>query len=293
MSHQSNDRAVRKAAWQAVSVFMAFTLVLTALFGGLMANLGATPILLVTGVMWAPGLGAILTCLALRRPIGSLPWRWASWKMSWFVWALPIAYGLLIYTPVWLLGLGGSGFGNPETLSDWTHQLIGIDRPSILAASVFVVILATMGVIMSASRALGEEIGWRGFLIWELRKVMPFWAVCLLSGFIWAVWHWPAIIMTDYNAGVGNVYLQVFIFTVTLVPKGITFAYITFKSNSLWPAAILHASHNLFIQRVFTPLTTPGEGTHLYIDEFGIMMPIFGVLLAAYFYRRAVKEGIA
>ncbi|MEM1197189.1 MAG: CPBP family glutamic-type intramembrane protease [Pseudomonadota bacterium] len=83
------------------------------------------------------------------------------------------------------------------------------------------------------------------------------------------------------------------IFTIVLVPKGITFAYITFKSNSLWPAAILHASHNLFIQRIFTPLTTPGEGTHLYIDEFGIMMPILGLALAIYFYRRAVKEGIA
>jgi membrane protease YdiL (CAAX protease family) len=53
--------------------------------------------------------------------------------------------------------------------------------------------LATIGMVGSASRALGEEIGWRGFMIWEMRKIMPFWAIGISSGLIWAVWHWPAI----------------------------------------------------------------------------------------------------
>lgn len=272
---------------------MVFTLALTGVFGGLMANQGATPRLLVTGVMWAPGLAAILSCLVLRRPIATLPWRWGSWHWIWFAWALPIAYGMLIYTPVWVFGWGGSGFGNVDTLANWTNQLLGEARPDAMAAVFFVIMLATIGVIMSASRALGEEIGWRGFLIWELRKVLPFWAVGLGSGLIWAIWHWPAIIMTDYNLGEGNVYLQVLAFTITLTLKGITFAYITFKSNSLWPATILHASHNLFIQRIFTPITVSGQGTHLFIDEFGIIMPILGLLLSLFFYYRAVKEGIA
>lgn len=287
------NTAERAAAWRALGLFLVLTFGLTGVFGTLMGIQGSTPSILVTGVMWSPGIAAILCCLILRRRISSLPWQWGKWRWNWFAWLLPFGYGLAIYLPVWVFGLGGSSFGNQETLSDWSSQLIGSDDPTFLGSVVFVVMLSTIGLIGSASRALGEEIGWRGFMIWEMRKIMPFWAVGLLSGAIWAVWHWPAILFTDYNAGEGNFVLQMAIFTMAILPQGIVYAYFTFKSESLWPAAILHASHNLVIQRILTPLTVKGEESHIYIDEFGIVMPILGVFMAAYFYRRAVAEGIA
>lgn len=169
-----------------------------------MACQGGTPSLLVTGVMWSPGIAAILTCLVLRRPISSLPWRWGRWRWNWYAWLLPIAYGFVIYLPVWVFGLGGSGFGNVDTLSNWTNQVTGGDEPNIGAIVTAAFILATIGMVSATSRALGEEIGWRGFMIWEMRKVMPFWAIGLVSGLIWAIWHWPAILFTDYNAGEGT-----------------------------------------------------------------------------------------
>ncbi len=290
---QSNDVNARKAAWRAIGLFLILTLALTSVFGGLMAYQGSTPTLLVTGVMWSPGLAAIFACLILKRSIASLPWRWGQWKWNWYAWALPIVYGLIIYLPIWIFGLGGSRFGNSETLADWSNQLLGGNEPKLIAAIVFGIMLATVGMVGAASRALGEEIGWRGFMIWEMRKVLPFWAIGLLSGIIWAMWHWPAILFTDYNAGEGNFVLQMFIFTMAIVPQGIVYAYFAFGSKSLWPAVILHASHNLFIQRIFTPLTIRGEDTHFYIDEFGIIMPIVGCVMALYFYYRAKKDGIA
>ena len=283
----------RREAWRALGIFLAITISLTSVFGGLMAYQGGTPSLLVTGVMWSPGISAILTCLILRRSISSLPWRWGKWRWNWYAWLLPIAYGLIIYLPVWVFGLGGSSFGNVDTLSDWTNQITGGDEPNTVAILIAVVMLATIGMVGSSARALGEEIGWRGFMIWEMRKIMPFWAVGIFSGLIWAVWHWPAILFTDYNAGEGSFILQMFIFTMAIVPQGIVYAYFAFKSESLWPAVILHASHNLFIQKIYTPLTIRGEDTHFYIDEFGIVMPTIGCVLAFYFYRRARKEGIA
>lgn len=258
-----------------------------------MAYQGGTPNLLVTGVMWSPGVAAILCCLILKRRISSLPWGWGEWRWNWYAWLLPIAYGLVIYLPIWLFGLGGSSFGNVETLTDWTNQLTGNEEANTIAAIIFLFMLATVGMVGAASRALGEEIGWRGFMIWEMRKVMPFWAVGLISGAIWAVWHWPAILFTDYNAGEGDFVLQMFIFTMAILPQGVVYAYFAFKSNSLWPPVILHASHNLFVQRIYTPLTAEGEGSHFYIDEFGIVMPLVGCLMAYYFYRRAVREGFA
>ncbi|MEM0928361.1 MAG: CPBP family intramembrane glutamic endopeptidase [Pseudomonadota bacterium] len=281
----------RRSAWRTIRLFLLLTLVLTSTFGGLMGYQGSTPPILMTGVMWSPGIAALLTCLICGRPIASLPWRWGRWGWHWFAWLLPILYGLAIYLPVWTLGLGGSSFGNTETLSNWTEALIGREAPSVAASFIYVGMLGTVGMVAAASRALGEEIGWRGLLIWELRKVMPFWAVGLLSGTIWAVWHWPAILFTDYNAGTGSFLLQVFIFTMAILPQGIVYAYITFRSESLWPAVILHASHNLFIQRIFTPLTEKGPESHLFIDEFGIVMPTLGCLMAFGFYIKARTDG--
>lgn len=45
--------------------------------------------------------------------------------------------------------------------------------------------------LTGVATAAGEEIGWRGFLVPELAKGLPFTAVALVSGIIWAAWHYP------------------------------------------------------------------------------------------------------
>jgi membrane protease YdiL (CAAX protease family) len=82
------------------------------------------------------------------------------------------------------------------------------------------------------------------------------------------------------------------LFSLSIIPQGIIYVYFSFKYNSLWSAVIFHASRNLFIQKVFTPLTISGDATHFYIDEFGILLPIVSCALAIYFYRRAKAEGL-
>ena len=51
-------------------------------------------------------------------------------------------------------------------------------------------------------------------------------------------------------------------------------AWLTLRSCSLWPAAIFHGSHNLFIQSILTPLTRDTGPTKYVIDEFGIGLVI-------------------
>ncbi|MGB3471937.1 MAG: hypothetical protein WBA51_14040, partial [Erythrobacter sp.] len=109
------DPAQRASAWKAFGLFVVLTFGLTSIFGTLMGIQGGTPAILVTGVMWSPGIAAILCCLILKRRVSSLPWRWGEWRWNWLAWLLPFAYGLAIYLPVWGFGLGGSSFGNPET----------------------------------------------------------------------------------------------------------------------------------------------------------------------------------
>jgi membrane protease YdiL (CAAX protease family) len=64
------------------------------------------------------------------------------------------------------------------------------------------------------------------------------------------------------------------------------FAWLRLKSGSVWTGAILHASHNLYIQGIFTPLTGNTGKTAWFIDEFGVVVPIAALAFALYFWSR-------
>jgi uncharacterized protein len=64
------------------------------------------------------------------------------------------------------------------------------------------------------------------------------------------------------------------------------FAWMRLKSGSLWTGAILHASHNLYIQAIFTPLTRDTGKTAWYIDEFGAVLPLVALAFGIYFWSK-------
>jgi hypothetical protein len=62
--------------------------------------------------------------------------------------------------------------------------------------------------------------------------------------------------------------------------------WLRLKSGSLWTAAVMHASHNLFIQAIFDRMTAP-VGKTLYITtEFGIGLVLTIGATALYFWTR-------
>jgi membrane protease YdiL (CAAX protease family) len=85
---------------------------------------------------------------------------------------LPFVYAGVVYGLVWIFNLGQLDL---ITLSDF------LTVPSIIR----LLALATLGTGISA---LGEEIGWRGFLVPELIKDLDWIRVSLISGVIWLLW---------------------------------------------------------------------------------------------------------
>ena len=114
---------------------------------------------------------------------------------------------------------------------------------------------------------------------------MSFTATALISGVIWSVWHFPILIFADYNAGTATWYALT-CFTVMVIAISFVFAWMRLKSGSLWTAAMLHASHNLYVQAIFTPLTRDTGRTAWFIDEFGAVLPLVAVAFAIYFWTR-------
>lgn len=233
-------------------------------------------------LMWCPAFAAFAACRFLGISIASLGWRWPARSVL-RAYLLPIGYALPVYLVTWLAVRGSFGF------AAFAAKLGAVFAfPGAPYATTWLVALpcyATVGVIGSMARALGEEIGWRGFLLPRLVGRAGFTVGCLLSGAVWAVWHYPALLFADYNAGTPKLY-ALSCFTVMVFGATFVFGWFRLKSGSLWAPAMLHASHNLFIQAIFDRITNP-VGKSLYIStEFGCGLALTIGACAAYFWTR-------
>lgn len=236
------------------------------------------------GLMWCPGVAALLTQFIFQRNVRGLGWGAGRLKYLLLSYGLPIIYGLIIYGVVWLTGLGKF---NPNEIAQQVAAQFQFEVSSpIVVVVLYALVLGTIGILLSGLTALGEEIGWRGLLVPELAKETSFTKTALISGVIWSAWHTPAILFADYKAAEIPAWYSLTNFFVAVVGLSFAFAWLRLKSGSLWTAVILHASHNLFIQNIFTPLTRDTGITAYLIDEFGIGLALAGVVIAWIFWRK-------
>jgi membrane protease YdiL (CAAX protease family) len=61
-------------------------------------------------------------------------------------------------------------------------------------------------------------------------------------------------------------------------------AWLRLKSGSVWTAALLHGSHNVFMLHGFNPLTTDSGGSRLLLGEYGVVTAAMGLLLGILFW---------
>lgn len=113
--------------------------------------------------------------------------------------------------------------------------------------SVWPLVLTQFGVIILASfvnllPALGEEIGWRG---WLLPKLLPSGIVpaVLLSGVLWGAWHAPLLLL-GYNYPGTPGWMAVLLMIGMCTIMGSLLGWLRVRSGSVWPPALAHGGLN-------------------------------------------------
>ncbi|HXP65113.1 MAG TPA: type II CAAX endopeptidase family protein [Steroidobacteraceae bacterium] len=265
--------------------FLALTALFSSFFWTLIisaGHVGAGRGLYVAGLMWCPAFAAVATVRLRHLDWESLGLRWGGARFALFSYLTPLAYAAIGYALIWSFGFGF--FPDPAAIAaiaqklDWT-----ITAPAAFLPLYFLLV-GTTQMISSVAHALGEEIGWRGFLTPLMVQRLGFTGGSVLVGLIWAAWHMPLLLFADYNSGTPW-WVSMPCFTALTVGSSVIMTWFRLASNSVWPAAILHASHNLFIQGFFTPLTgARGDVTAYVIDEFGVAVPLIIVLFAIGFW---------
>jgi len=212
--------------------------------------------LVIAAMMFVPTLGVLLS----GGPLSGMGWRlqikknFRSILAAWFAPMLLTAAGAALYFLLFPahFSLGGeyvAAAAGSEALAQMEAQ--GVTVPLyVLAGAIGSV---TYAPLLNAFFALGEEIGWRGFLYPQLKARFGRRGGWLLGGVIWGAWHWPLIarIGYEYGAAAGNAagyagfpISGMLLFCVVTVGWGILHDALYERSGSIWLPALFHGAIN-------------------------------------------------
>ncbi len=221
------------------------------------------------GVMLAPTVGAILACIfgpAVIR-FGMPSW----WLLAAFLPAALVFLITMIAAPV-----SGAVTFHPEHVA----------RLLLLA-----VLLSMLGCIP----ALGEEIGWRGFLWPLMRRRLTFLASTAIMFVIWWIYH-AVLIFAGWYGFMGGIPA----FTVGLLGFVLFVGVLTERSRSIWPSVLAHGSWNGLVQSYFSSSGAVEDrvftGSGYLLGEFGWLgagIVILGIGLVWWHFRTPTKDGLS
>jgi len=233
-------------------------------------------------LMLCPGVSALLTKLVFDRNLKGLGWRPGPARWLGLAYLLPILYGAVIYGFTWLIGQGGF-------TTDAVAEAIGpgLDMaaaPGWQLVAVYTLLMGTLVFLRgSLPGAFGEELGWRGFLFPELQRMTSFTTASLIGGVLWVLFHLPLILFSDYNSTAPKAFAVVMFF-IAGIAQSFLHNWFRAKGGSVWPAVVLHASHNIFFRDVFDPLMARYPLTDFFVTEFGAGLMVISVLMALYIW---------
>lgn len=193
--------------------------------------------------MWMPGLAAILvTRFVAKESLRTLNLRRLGRKRFYlWAWLLPAAFS--IAAGLLTLAFGAGHLDLEFTMIREAMAQIP-DEQAIspgLAFTLQTIFAFTLAPLINTLFALGEELGWRGFLLPQLLP-MGQWKAILLSGAIWGLWHAPAVLQgLNYpNTPILGVFLMI-IFCMLL---GTVFTWLYLETRSTWAPALAHGTLN-------------------------------------------------
>ncbi len=253
-----------------------------ALAGGVAAHLlgrstAATWRVAAAALAWSPGPAAWFVGRAMRVDHRSLFGLRASRKRFYLVaLLLPLGVASVVYGACWSSGLATFN-------SRWAQLLVATGAGHGPAG---------LAVVAGVVGTIGEELGWRGFLVPLLARRCSLPVVAWGSWLGWFAYHVPIMLWTDYH-GSTPWPVQFACFGAMLFSLNALLAWIRLRSGSLWPAVVLHAAHHVLIENVFDPLTVPGAQSAFVTGEFGAGLAATYLPVAFLFLIHGVRQGLA
>ena len=206
-----------------------------------------------------PALACVATRLITREGWGHLWLRpnfrrgWRLYLAAWLLPLLAVTVGGAIFYLLFPQSFDPN-FGELRKLLAGSPSAM-VDNPWILLLSIAVnsiIIAVPLGAVVS----IGEEFGWRAYLLPKLMERFsgakdPAYAgnlnsagarnTALLLGLIHGVWHWP-LFFTSMRFDPGMSILTPLVYLVFTCSLSILLSWVTLRSGSVWPATVGHGT---------------------------------------------------
>jgi uncharacterized protein len=268
-----------------ILIFTAICLPLTWMAGLYLGNKGGLGSFYSHFTMYIPALTVLgLYFFLFKRPVfrkGDLGFRKGQFKYWLIAPALFTSLILLSYFISWLVN--PSMFVSHEEVKTsliakgfyWGNSITG------LLAIFLINIIA--GSILNAGMFLGEELGWRGFLVPRLLSLTKPRYAFLLGGVIWGAWHMVMIRQgLNYPGHFLPGMLMMILFCTSV---GIIIQYLYFRSGSIFVAVISHAAINKTAMSMSFLVTKDEYNSLLYGPTGLIGLAIFTIVAAWLYFR--------
>lgn len=132
---------------------------------------------------------------------------------------------------------------------------VELDKTKSIGAVILAILIYFISNVITSGT---EEFGWRGALYTHLRqKEATFWSASWKGGLIWAVWHYPMMIMLYWGQSPFVVIPSLIGFTAGIVAMTYIFNFMFERSQSIPLLAVMHGLSNTagFVLLLLFPLS--------------------------------------
>jgi membrane protease YdiL (CAAX protease family) len=138
---------------------------------------------------------------------------------------------------------------------------------------------------------LGEEIGWRGYLLFRVAELTSGRRAALVTGFFHAIYHLPLLLIATTYQSAGNRWIVVPMVMVTLTLAGVWYGWLRLWSGSIWPVSLAHSAFNNLMEGVAGVAIATSPAMMAYVTtETGVVTMIILVLVAGYLLTRRAAD---
>ena len=205
--------------------------------------------------MWLPAIGRLVATRTVDRGFRPpMPLRkWGSPRGS--VILVPLTTILAVYSVAYGIG-----------------TLIGVEQDAArwLGFKQIAINVVVTGIIhgcVALFGALGEELGWRGYMLPRLDQMGVRGSLGVLV-VVWTMYHLPFIVLAGYVA-TESVAFSVLLFFTLEVGATIVWSIGTYALRSVWVAVWFHTFHNTISQALLPGAL--GEGDPRVLGESGVL----------------------
>jgi uncharacterized protein len=183
--------------------------------------------------------------------------------------------GLLVAVVAPLL-IGAVSFG--------VAAAFGVVRfPGLGAVSISGGLNILVGTVISTFVFLGEEIGWRGYLLFRLAEVTSGRKAAILTGAFHGIFHLPLLLLTTTYQSAGQRWIVVPTVMITITLAGVWYGWLRLSSGSIWPVCLSHSVFNNVMESLAGVAIVTSAATMAYVTtETGVVTMAIMVLVAAF-----------